>query len=30
MTPAIAQRPHDAAGTWLLTHNAAERVRNVV
>jgi ABC-2 type transport system permease protein len=30
MTPAIAQRPRDAAGTRLVTHNMAERVRNVV
>jgi ABC-2 type transport system permease protein len=30
MTPAIAQRPRDAAGTRLITHSAAERVRNVI
>jgi hypothetical protein len=30
MTSAIAQRPRDAAGTRLITHSAAERVRNVV
>src|SRR5580704_14854477 len=30
MTPAIAQRPRDAAGTRLITHSVAERVRNVV
>ena len=30
MTQAIAQRPRDVAGTRLITHSAAERVRNVV
>ncbi len=30
MTPAIAQQPRNAAGTRLLTHGAAERVRNVM
>jgi hypothetical protein len=30
MTPTIAQRPRDAAGTRLITQSAAERVRNVV
>jgi len=30
MTPAIAQRPRDAAGTRLITHSVAERAKNVV
>ncbi len=30
MTPAIAQRPRDAAVTRPITHSVAERVRNVV